>query len=408
MLSPLTAPSANVLATSNGIVPFTVEARDEQFARPSGSAAAPAIAWTPRSIQARFLVAVLYFLVAAASYNGYFTKWQMRDSDQAFSLAAVLDGTAQRPWVYRQLMPALANGVEHALPPDVRAAVLRVILKDDGSTVTKIDTPLARDARYTLRYHGVFYLTFLLFFVALFVLRTVCIQVTGDVLAGTLAPLCFAVLMPVLLTIGGYYYDFVELLFMAAAVWATLNRRWMVLAILTVAATTNKEAFFFFAIGLYPLVRVHLDRRRAAILTAGLVTIALLTYLPLRAVYATNPGASAVYQLGRNLAFYANPLNLLKLESTYSIVMLKGYNPIVILALALVIKDGWRGLAPHWRQHFVWTAAINFPLLLLYCAPGEMRNLSLCYVGLIVILATAISRWISELAPPKGSALLTV
>ena len=64
------------------------------------------------AIYRRFLLALFYVIVAAAAFNGFYAKWRLNDGHAPHSLASMVDGTAYRPYVYRQLVPAVANGIQ--------------------------------------------------------------------------------------------------------------------------------------------------------------------------------------------------------------------------------------------------------------------------------------------------------
>src|SRR6185437_13156287 len=81
----------------------------------------------------RMLLVAVYFLAAAASFSGYFSKWHFRDDMPAASLPKMLDGTADRPYVYRQLLPAIANGIERALPVQLKQRADALLLDDNPS-----------------------------------------------------------------------------------------------------------------------------------------------------------------------------------------------------------------------------------------------------------------------------------
>ena len=64
---------------------------------------------------AKILLIFITFIIAAASFGGFFLKWEFRDGTD-HSAIEMLDGTAKRPFVYRQLLPAMANLVEQVTP----------------------------------------------------------------------------------------------------------------------------------------------------------------------------------------------------------------------------------------------------------------------------------------------------
>ena len=61
------------------------------------------------------------------------------------------------------------------------------------------------------------------------------------------------------------------------------------LAVVAAMATWNKEAFFFYVVTLYPILRLSLPRLKAATVVAGLVFVCGCVYLALRVRYAGVP-----------------------------------------------------------------------------------------------------------------------
>jgi hypothetical protein len=67
---------------------------------------------------------------------------------------------------------------------------------------------------------------------------------------------------------------------------------------------------------------------------------------------------------------------------------------------ATLMMYGWKVTPNYIRQHLALAAAINIPLFLMFCAAGEMRNLSMLYVGTVALMAGALHRLMrSELHP---------
>src|ERR1700732_4060118 len=64
----------------------------------------------------RSLFAVLLLLSAAASFNGFYSKSGFREGDPKRGIEAVVDGSAARPYIYRQLVPVLANWAGRIVP----------------------------------------------------------------------------------------------------------------------------------------------------------------------------------------------------------------------------------------------------------------------------------------------------
>ncbi len=363
-----------------------------------------------------FLLACAYVVVAAAVMNGFYTKWRLNDGRPALGLSLMVEGTAHRPYVYRQFVPALANGIQALLP---QATVAR--LSERLSEPRRVDSRSGLAMRYpgsealvpavTLRYHLVYYLTFLALLAALFVMRRLCLKAGADAAASTAAPAILALMLPFFLTEGGYFYDFVELMFMISAALLALGAsrqtpvRLLLLVSLAGLATWNKEAFFFFTAALYPLLRRNFSRVQAAGLVAVLLFVCGSVYLALRMRYALNPGSTVDYQLWDNLRYYLDPGNWLRTESTYGVLLPRGFGIVSVLAVVGIAINGWPRLPQALRRHAQLALAINVPLFVLFCSPGEMRNLSMLYPSLLCLLALALAKWLApqtEVRPDSG------
>lgn len=353
-----------------------------------------------------FLLSCAYVVIAAAVINGFYTKWRLNDGHPALGLSQLVDGTAHRPYVYRQFLPALANGIQALLPQATVARISERLaeprrLNSRSGLAMRYPASEALIPEVTLRYHLVYYLTFFALLAALFIMRRVCLQAGADAVASTAAPAILALLLPFFLTEGGYFYDFVELLFLMGAVLVAMGvsrhtpMRVLALLVLAGLATWNKEAFFFFTPALYPLLRRNLPRVPAAALVAVLLFICGCVYLALRMRFAGNPGSTVDYQLWDNLRFYVDPGNWLRTESTYGVLLPRGFGIVSVLAFVGIAVNGWARLPQALRQHVLLALTVNLPLFVLFCSPGEMRNLSMLYPALLCLMALALARWLA-------------
>ncbi|WP_058188946.1 hypothetical protein [Terracidiphilus gabretensis] len=87
-------------------------------------------------------------------------------------------------------------------------------------------------------------------------------------------------------------------------------------------------------------------------------------------------------------------------DKTYGITTLSAATVFPMALLAWTAWRAWPRLPAILRSHASIAAAVNVPLFVLLCAPGELRNLSLLYIALLVVLATTLNRWAG---PPGGT-----
>lgn len=348
---------------------------------PAGQGAMPRVA-------AGFLLFAFFWIVAAAAFAGFAGKWGLRDGDPRFGVAAMLDMEAHKPFVYRQLLPDLARRLDAVAPERLKERVATRFRPD--AVFAKSRPGSAHDARF--RYAIVYYLSFLALLGSLFVLRRILLHFNVSPLAAVLAPTAFALSFPYLQTVGGYFYDTVELLAASLAFLLALRARLIALAALVLVATLNKETFFFVLPALYPLLRRRLSRRAAWLAVGMLVLLAGLMNLALKAAYLKAFGGALEFHLPANIAAYLSGNPYFRLETTYGLVGPSRAFVGTLAVLGIVLWRAWP-LAPRvLRRHLAICALVNLPLFLAFCATGELRNLSMTFTGLVLLVAFLIDR----------------
>jgi len=351
------------------------------------------------TLAARVVFIFLCYMVAAASFGGFFEKWAFRDG-MAYSAIEMLEGESARPFVYRQLLPATANLVNHVVPQQIN---------DQFSTWLAAD-PMKRNfiyryfsnakdstnPEYMLRYYVLFGVCFASYFFGVLALRAVCLQFYPDRVAATLAAFSIALIFPMLTTGGGYMYDMAELMFMALAVLLAAKGKIALLALVVALATFNKESFLLFVFALYPFIRARFSLRQTLAIGTLLLGIAVAINLAVKFYYADNPGGFIVNQLPDHIYWLLDPRSYFLFEVNYGAVTTKGFHVIHLIMVAFIARTAWRYLTPLLRQHVLIAAAINIPFFIVFCYQGELRNLSMLFVGFTLMISIAISRYFQK------------
>lgn len=348
----------------------------------------------------KILLLFTCFIIATASMGGFFEKWNFRDGSR-FSAVKMLDGTADRPFVYRQLLPAMANMVEKVTPPAINQRLqdwLAANPEKHNMLLTYFPNATdSADVRYSLRYYSLYGFTFTALFFAVFALRAVCKELYDDVPAATLAAFTMALILPLLLTEGGYFYDMPELLFMALAFLLAMRGQVGWLTVVVVLATLNKETFLFFIMTLYPFLRAKYSLRSTLLVEVLLLAIAAAINITIKLHYAGNGGEIAENQLLEHIKWLLHPSSYSQFEVNYGMPTPKGFNIVHLLVLGILVRNAWTYLTPPVRQHIAIALAINVPLFLVFCYRGELRNLSMLFVTLTLLIFFNISmvlqRW---------------
>jgi hypothetical protein len=194
------------------------------------------------------------------------------------------------------------------------------------------------------------------------------------------------------MTRGGYFYDPPEIFFLATSVVLATRGRLLALLLLTPIATFNKESFLFWLPCLWPLFPASLNLPRRAIGVLAAVVASGCTYLFIKARYAANPGGAFEFHLLENIRFYLRPVSYFQHEYTYGLPLTRGVSFVHLGLLAALIYLGHKDLPARWKMHGFCALAVNLPLYLLFCWLDELRNLSLLFVIMTVLIASTLRR----------------
>lgn len=337
----------------------------------------------------KLLLIFMVIVVTAASFCGFFSKWSFRDdAGKSFGIEAMLDGTANRPFVYRQLVPKTSKAIVSLLPDQAKAKLEKNLQerKPAESIYARAQAP----ENYRIEYYLMIIICYGCFVASTWLLRSLLCEVWGDKAAGTLGALSFALLIPFLETLGGYYYDFPELLFFVMAVRFSMSGNWLALLILAPIATLNKESFFFFLPALYPFFRQTFNLKYSRILVVVSIMLSGLAYLFVRQQYMGNGGGMVELHLMDHITKLFQLRTYYVTSTTYGLPLGAQMFFLHIIFVLWVAKYSWKWLTAMWKQHTKIALVITIPLYLLFCSPGELRNLSFLYMAFCVMITYVI------------------
>ncbi|MDO7844616.1 hypothetical protein [Sphingomonas immobilis] len=339
--------------------------------------------------------AFLSLAICAASFNGFFDKWGFRDESPDFSLKANLDGTAQRPFAYRRLMVDTVQAVAGALPGSAERMAEKIVRTDKGEMRVKLDPAIVAVPAYTLRYLLMYALTL----ATVVVLLAAAYRLGRDSGAGPPAAYAgaaaFVLVFPMLQSVGGYFYDFLETALFCLFLIAAQRRSWWAMLALAALGSWNKESYLFFILTALPLVVVPVLHNRAAAIRAAIpvgasVIVAGLVYLFQKHRFGANPGVNTESHIPLQIRFFTSPANFFKAEITYGVPLPHPMSLIALAAIGGAAVLAWPRLSRARRWHIALAALVNIPLFVLFCGPGEVRNLSMLFPALVMLFALAI------------------
>ena len=338
------------------------------------------------------LLFIIFYIIAAASFNGFFAKWAFRDGQKRHSFENMYTETARRPFVHRQLMVSVARNVVEVIPQDKQKKISDYLKKHNF--LKHQYTRVKISDKYIFPYYLVYFMSLFCLLISMFVWRKICTDLTGNKVVGTVTAGVFALMFPLFETIGGYFYDFGELLFFSLAALFAMRGWWIAILIMAPIAEYNKDSFMFFVLTLFPLFMSKFGLKKAIIVTGMLALISGLTYLKILDIYAGSPGGTNSFHLYSHIeGIFRRWFDTEIQYGTY--FGTRVFLPHVLLLLWMA-KTVWNKIPDHWKNHIKLAMLINVPLYLLFCALGELRNLSRLYISLIVILAFFIKRFIEN------------
>ena len=360
----------------------------------------------------RICCGLLFFVATAASFAGFFQRWpffvpgtDIGSIDSEYEIS-MLTGTAERPYVYRRLFPDIVNYAAKATPQSIQDYLYRRIYPPDSSKEpvkfgVLAELPVSSRQQWFYRYVLLYLLTFLSALIAAITMYLVCEALALPTPVSVLAPVLVILLVPYVYV---FSYDYSELAFVAAAAWIALRFDWWWLLPVAALGAWNKESFLFFMPTLYPFLRQRASSRlMATVAVATLTVVCGLVYLHMRVRFAHNPGSTVILQWKDHILTLFSPFALFtSTDEVYGIRMVRVSTLFPTILLIWSFVRVWNRLPHFIRQHGLLAAVINVPLYLLFCTPGEYRDLSLLSILFLLIVAWNLKEWIGRSALPDN------
>jgi len=343
---------------------------------------------------------VLFFVIAAASVHGFFSQYHFTDINEDGSIhgknnfASILEGTADRPYVYRQLLPMTANWLDSHTPAKLKDRLYNQ--KDNQGKFYRerlFDSPLARTQSYFLRYWLMFTFVFASAYISLHALFEVGKSIGLPPLVAAFSSLIVLLCIPFFMQPAGYYYDYPELAFVALGALVAVRYHWFWLIPVTALATWNKESYLFYVLLLFPLLRIRLARGKALLATTLAAATSVAVQTVIRHIYANNHGGAVEIHLRQQFASFLGLYNPLHLNNAYGLLLPFTENVLLILLIIGIARFGLLSLSLNVRQHIYWTALVDFLLYLFLGSPYELRAMGFLYLTLMILIGSVTCRY---------------
>lgn len=372
----------------------------------------------PRLLFYRVASFALFFLVAAAAFNGYYDKVGFADYAKVtsahdspltlhgrFTLVSSLDGSADRPYVFRRLVPWIANTVDAVVPAHQVDKFYNAKNNDGVYLHDKFSkSDVERDRQYFLRYWVVFAVEVFSYFLTALACYRFCLVAGFSKPSSLLSAMVFMLAIPYFMENGGGIYDCPEMLFFFLSAILALKGRWLWLIPLSAVATINKESYLFFLPVLYPLLRQRFLRNQVVFRLGVIAVPSVLVNLYVHWAYRFNPGGNVEEHFLMQIMDVKDLILMSHPHITYGILQPRTENVFSVLFLVWAIRVAWPSIVKPYRQHFWIAFAINLPLFLVLGGIAEIRALSMLYVSFVILLATLFDGWMNRPARVRAMA----
>jgi len=306
---------------------------------------------------------------------------------------------AKRPFAYRLLVPSIADIAEPMVMSNLSESLeykfttgtpLREYMK------VRQDEPVG--LVMSVRYHIAYFISFASLLGLAFTLRGLTIRVTPeDVNLANFAPLVFILLLPLTFLHGGFLYDFPELLLLSLSFLYILRDQKIALCIVMFLAVLNKESnvlipLFYLAYE-YRGMPNRAELGRFFIMTA----VSMVGYILGQHLTRNADGVVVMNHLTANLQFIGSGGSWFLWFRAYGglVPFPRKYNILMLGLMFFVVVSVWKSTQLGLRRVFALTFCINLCLVLAFGNADEMRNWSLVFVPLYLLVVKYFSmpRW---------------
>jgi len=331
----------------------------------------------------KLMLIFLILTVSAAGYCGFFVKWAFREDSPDFGIQAMIENSAKKPFIHRQLAPVVVKETVELFPEQTKEKLSANLI--EKKHIEKRFAQSNIPEKYVLEYYLMFIICFLSFFAAIWILKSLLTEILQDKVAGTLGACLFALIFPFFEVLGGYYYDCIEVMFLFLAAKFALHGNFIALLIIAPLATWNKESFFFFLATLYPLTRKNFDFKKSAAITLATMFVAGLAYLYVKMTFINNPGDMADSRIVEHFENILDLSSYFLSDSIYGVPLPSRMFFLHIIYVVWIVKNYWQKLSDAWKLHAKIALVVNGILYFLFVVPGELRDLSMLYPSLMIL-----------------------
>jgi hypothetical protein len=310
-------------------------------------------------------------------------------------LPELVDGTANRPFVYRRALPAAISVIEAVVPISARQWI-EAAIGDNSHARRLLDTTPADEDQSLFLYLSAYLLQLAALLGFAIVLRaSVRSFLPSEQATADWAPVVALVLLPIFYRYVCYPNDFPHL-FLFTWAWLELSRsRWRWYYPLFVLCCFSKETAillpFAHALGHFPAMP------RQTWIKHGLIQLALFVVIQsiVRAQYSANPGAEVEWWLGRNWALISDLSKWgflffhFTFVGSFSAIVPTNFNLLFLLLVPLVLWR-WRE-KPLFLRRSIWLVPILVGATFFFGYIDELRDYYEAFPIVFLLIVTSMA-----------------
>jgi hypothetical protein len=333
------------------------------------------------------LMTLIYAAVASVSLVAFMSKWGFNGESPSKGFTALIEHSAQRPFVYRVLSPEIIKYVSKQVTDPVTRGDEEWFLDE---------TPLRRYTRKferwnlekSVAWHVTYLYLFGCLFAAIFAARFLAASVypRANPLFLDYAPAVAGLLLPLTFVRGGYLYDFPELMFLFLCVLALARGRWLAFYPLFVLACFNKESNVLLVAYFVAVAAPRMPRRRWMTHAGVQLAIGGAIVVGLRLAFRDNSGDPAWFLLPLNVLYLITPKTYFGFFETYAplIPFPVGFSLISLFLVGVAALWRWSDKPLEVRRMLLLSSAVLAPLYLAFGFLDEIRALSILFPALFL------------------------
>ena len=283
-----------------------------------------------RLLQRAEIAAFLYCIVSAFVFAiwiwGADTPGTSLNGDPRSTLSGLIQGTANRPFVYRALIPAITRTIATVIPMQLRSEFIAVATS--SAKFQKESKRLGWEIEYLPEYCIALALVYSALLAFPFVLRSLFVSLyETEKYITNVVPIAALLGLPLFFHVGTHYlYDFPALTLFALAILFLVKRRWLLFYFVYGLGCINKETMVFASVAFALLYAKLLPVRWNSIHLFLQVLIFAVVKGFLTYCYGANAGGMAEFNLYGNIHQLLLPYTLEQFFFTLVVAALVFYD----------------------------------------------------------------------------------